>query len=803
MALKQMVKHGPVGHGAVKVLQPAIRQVVQNVEAILREEAHKLRLVVDQGVCHGVFQMLRAWNMETRNRKSTHLSSIVILSKRRTCRQSTLGPASPSPSEEDWAVGAEDRFSRTSLRKSASPPEPASTSQGMEVFRERSTLWWKITKDHFFNTVMNERSPQEVMDEQGLVCGQQESRDVFWTWYLAGKLPCKSKKQGSYDRARVDQLLSVVDEAPGSDTQRHHLVERHRRGCGGMIPHRLSNTLAHTFTQTGRQDPRSWEEQTNSEGRRNQKLPCLRTSRTQVFTFVLPSPPTIETTRTEQKATHIAVPLAGSCKLQLPKRISGIFRGVLGADPAVDNRCAEVVAKSHRAVVISRTPALTSRAITEREYMNVVIQKSMDVDLEGIIQCIKQGDESGVQTQLEEFNKEYAQCFFFDSEERDKRKFRKNKVRDYADSDSEEYDQDDPGLILRQNLALVLVRYIRAEVKCPLLRVSLRTLRILSRDKKVLGPLVTDSALLALAKLAGLTQSDASDDTSDSDFYDNILASLAEAKVLPCGTEEDGGDIEANDQEEDFFEEDTISTAEGIHPNVLERGKKDRRVSKIGGEEEEEGGESGEEAQRKEAMKVLCNVVYNSSWAQERFSALRLICGLTARLSSAVSFSSPSSVHFYELRLMFLMTALRRELSTQLQKEGGVSIFTAALESCLQVQWKEQYECVLDPAAPPISLEASQRIIEILKILFNITHSAHRQEPSEDDAALYRHLVAILRLCLMKQCLLSDDTDELQGHTVNLLSALPLQCLDVMLTVPLEPDSMQCQGSTWTVFRPC
>lgn len=30
----------------------------------------------------------------------------------------------------------------------------------------------------------------------------------------------------------------------------------------------------------------------------------------------------------------------------------------------------------------------------------------MDIDLEGIIQCIKQGDETGVQTQLQEFNKE-------------------------------------------------------------------------------------------------------------------------------------------------------------------------------------------------------------------------------------------------------------------------------------------------------------------------------------------------------------------------------------------------------------
>uniref|UniRef100_A0A672JTV7 Synembryn n=1 Tax=Salarias fasciatus TaxID=181472 RepID=A0A672JTV7_SALFA len=256
-----------------------------------------------------------------------------------------------------------------------------------------------------------------------------------------------------------------------------------------------------------------------------------------------------------------------------------------------------------------------------------------------------------------------------------------------------------------QNLATVLVRFIRTGVKSRLLRVSLRTLRILSRDKKVLGPLVTDCALLTLAKLAGMTTSEIPDEASDpdSDFYDNIIASLAEAKAL-------------------------------------------------------------------------------------------IMCGLIESLSSSVSCSSPSSVQFYELRLLFLITALRPELSTQLQQEGGVSILTAALESCLEVQWKEQYECVLDPSAAPISLEASQRISEILKILFNITYSSHRQEPTEDDAALYRHLVAILRLCLMRKSVLADDTDELQGHTVNLLSALPLQCLDVLLTVPPEPDSDQCEG---------
>lgn len=32
------------------------------------------------------------------------------------------------------------------------------------------------------------------------------------------------------------------------------------------------------------------------------------------------------------------------------------------------------------------------------------------------------------------------------------------------------------------------------------------------------------------------------------------------------------------------------------------------------------------------------------------------------------------------------------------------------------------------------------------------------------------------------------------SHTVNLLSALPLQCLDVLLMGPLEPGSEQCRG---------
>lgn len=207
----------------------------------------------------------------------------------------------------------------------------------------------------------------------------------------------------------------------------------------------------------------------------------------------------------------------------------------------------------------------------------------------------------------------------------------------------------------------MLLRFISKQTKGRLLRVSLRTLRILSRDKKVLTPFVTDGALLTVARLAGLTTCDDAEDGTgdcDADFYNSVVASLADAKLLQNRTDadddiDDEGDIQAGEPSEECpaFDEDAksdISNANSgdldsiswmgshrtsvndlhrgsIHQRMLERGRRDRRESKMDVEDAEgdEGDEdSGEEVQRKEAMKVLCNVVYNSMWAQERFSAL-------------------------------------------------------------------------------------------------------------------------------------------------------------------------------------
>ncbi|XP_048402092.1 synembryn-A isoform X2 [Stegostoma tigrinum] len=90
-------------------------------------------------------------------------------------------------------------------------------------------------------------------------------------------------------------------------------------------------------------------------------------------------------------------------------------------------------------------------------------------------------------------------------------------------------------------------------------------------------------------------------------------------------------------------------------------------------------------------------------------------------------------------------------------------------------------------------------IVEALKCLCNVvfnspTAQAISAESCMEDAALYRHLVAILRHCLLVKADGEDRTEELHSHTVNLLGNLPLMCLDVLLTPRVQLGSVEYLG---------
>ncbi|XP_018621203.1 chaperone Ric-8A isoform X2 [Scleropages formosus] len=201
-----------------------------------------------------------------------------------------------------------------------------------------------------------------------------------------------------------------------------------------------------------------------------------------------------------------------------------------------------------------------------------------------------------------------------------------------------------------------------------------------------------------------------------------------------------------------------------------------------------------------EALKCLCNVVFNSEAAQEAGAQLRLVAGLAERLKQCRGREWSHEVRFFDLRLTFLFTALRVDTRAQLARElRGVSLLSDALEATLGVCWVDAFEVTRANAedgapVPPLTREATERVMEILKILFNITFDTNRRQVDEEEAATYRRLGAILRHCLMSSAEGEERTEEIHSHTVNLLGNLPLLCLDVLLAPKVQQGSIEYMG---------
>uniref|UniRef100_A0A3B3REE1 Synembryn n=1 Tax=Paramormyrops kingsleyae TaxID=1676925 RepID=A0A3B3REE1_9TELE len=201
-----------------------------------------------------------------------------------------------------------------------------------------------------------------------------------------------------------------------------------------------------------------------------------------------------------------------------------------------------------------------------------------------------------------------------------------------------------------------------------------------------------------------------------------------------------------------------------------------------------------------EALKCLCNVVFNSEAAQEAGARLGLMGSLAERLKQCRGREWSHEVRFFDLRLTFLLTALRVDARVQLARElRGVSLLAHALDATLGLRWVDTFEVArvdAEEGTPPplLGREETERTMEILKILFNITYDTNRRKVDEEEAATYRHLGAILRHCLMSSADGEDRTEDLHSHTVNLLGNLPLPCLDVLLIPKVQQGSIEYMG---------
>ncbi|XP_051917538.1 synembryn-B [Hippocampus zosterae] len=184
-----------------------------------------------------------------------------------------------------------------------------------------------------------------------------------------------------------------------------------------------------------------------------------------------------------------------------------------------------------------------------------------------------------------------------------------------------------------------------------------------------------------------------------------------------------------------------------------------------------------------EALKCLCNVVYNSAAAQQVSVDVKLAHGLCASLHTAAAWHH--EVGLFTLRLLFLLSALRSDLRVELRRERQVvKLLAEVLEHTLDVRWDGTYEAARpDPQALPLPKEDNERAMEALKALFNLTVC---NAGAKEDEHQYRVIAAILRHVLMLRTETEEKTEEAHSHAVNLLNNLPVSCLDVLIDLPIR-----------------
>jgi hypothetical protein len=144
-----------------------------------------------------------------------------------------------------------------------------------------------------------------------------------------------------------------------------------------------------------------------------------------------------------------------------------------------------------------------------------------------------------------------------------------------------------------------------------------------------------------------------------------------------------------------------------------------------------------------EAQKCLCNIIFNSQAAQRICSTNNCIEGIVQRLKT---YKDPSLVHeikFFDMRMLFVLTALCREVRPKLRQDlHGLTYLIEVLDLTLRSA---------DEAERSVSDPEVDLCCEVLKILFNITVSTDSNNMDEEEEAHFLRLVSVLHDLLLCQ----------------------------------------------------
>ncbi|XP_050523127.1 synembryn [Daktulosphaira vitifoliae] len=178
-----------------------------------------------------------------------------------------------------------------------------------------------------------------------------------------------------------------------------------------------------------------------------------------------------------------------------------------------------------------------------------------------------------------------------------------------------------------------------------------------------------------------------------------------------------------------------------------------------------------------ESLKCLCNIIYQCENAQIICCSNKTVDCLILRLRTYYQCEVPHDIKYFDIKLLFLLTAFNNELRMKISKElHGITYLMEVLDNILRN--------IIDDSSTNKSCFNEENVslsCEILKVLFNLTVNPICNPSNDDDYSTWVRLISILRDLLVTSTYATIHQDNIISNVVNLLTNVPPQCLDQLL----------------------
>lgn len=185
-----------------------------------------------------------------------------------------------------------------------------------------------------------------------------------------------------------------------------------------------------------------------------------------------------------------------------------------------------------------------------------------------------------------------------------------------------------------------------------------------------------------------------------------------------------------------------------------------------------------------EALKILCNLVFQSKKCQELCLKNSAVEGILKRLRMYKDHHVEYDVKFYDMKLLFLITALTPNVRTKVRDDYHGLVY---LVETLDLMMKNASN-----GSKTFDQQEINLINEILKVLCNIiATSPATVETEEDDEQHLHRLSIVLHDLLLFEGKSSEDTEELYLKIINLLVYIPVACFIELVPQIMEPPGTE------------